>query len=62
MKDQTTLDYLEHCRRIQEIFTDWWDFDNTRIAEMDGKKALKFWKPRKPLFKAISKNCSKVSA
>jgi len=33
--------------------SDWWSFDDRRIADMDGKTALKFWKTWKPILQAI---------
>ena len=32
---------------------DWWRFDKKRIAEMDGKYALEYWKTWKKSLKAI---------
>jgi len=35
--------------------SDWWDFDDKRIMEMDGKKALKYWREYKDfIFKAAA--------
>ena len=39
----------------QHDILDWWKFDNKRILEMEGKKALKWWKVWKPLIKKIIK-------
>ena len=33
------------------LIADWWEFDNKRIAEMDGKTALTFWKKYKAFIK-----------
>ena len=32
---------------------EWWSFDDRKIAEMDGKTALKFWAAWKPLLQQI---------
>jgi len=32
---------------------EWWEFDDRRILEMDGKKALKFWREWKDTIKMI---------
>lgn len=32
---------------------DWWKFDSRTIVEMDGKRALEFWKAWKPALKAV---------
>jgi hypothetical protein len=32
---------------------DWWEFDDKRILEMDGKKALKFWREWKDTIKTL---------
>jgi len=32
---------------------EWWEFDDERILEMDGRKALKFWRKNKELIKQI---------
>ncbi|NZD50496.1 pentapeptide repeat-containing protein [Rhizobium leguminosarum] len=39
------------CQR--HTIAEWWNFDDRRIAEMDGKTALKFWAVWKPLLQAI---------
>jgi len=39
------------CQR--HAIADWWEFDDRRIAEMDGKTALSFWKVWKPLLQQI---------
>jgi len=37
-------------------FEDWWEFDDKKILEMDGKRALKFWRENKEFIKmAIEK-------
>ncbi|MDY0251179.1 MAG: pentapeptide repeat-containing protein [Pseudomonas sp.] len=47
-----TADYLQiGCERHK--ITDWWDFDDERIFNMDGEKALKFWEEWKNLIKKI---------
>ena len=47
-----TFEYLQiGCERHK--ISDWWSFDDRRIAEMDGKTALKFWKENKELIKQI---------
>ena len=47
-----TNEYLQiGCERHQ--IDDWWDFDDTRILQMDGKTALKFWRNNKDLIKTI---------
>ncbi|MEB4589998.1 hypothetical protein VSS37_03310, partial [Candidatus Thiothrix sp. Deng01] len=33
---------------------DWLSFNDRRIAEMDGKRALKFWKLWKPILQEIA--------
>jgi hypothetical protein len=35
----------------KHLIGDWWEFDNKRIAEMDGRKALRFWKDNKDFIK-----------
>ena len=47
-----TFEYLQICCERHKI-SDWWSFDDRRIAEMDGKTALKFWKENKELIKQI---------
>lgn len=37
------------CER--HLITDWWDFDNDRIKEMDGDDALRFWAENKEFIK-----------
>lgn len=39
------------CQRHK--LEEWWDFDDKRILEMDGKKALKFWRSWKPILQQI---------
>ena len=47
-----TADYLQiGCERHK--ITDWWDFDDERIINMDGEKALKFWEEWKNVIKKI---------
>ena len=41
----TSKDMQIGCER--HVISDWWNFDNKRIAEMEGKKALKFWSDNK---------------
>lgn len=46
-----TAEYLQigcQCHKIAE----WWQFDDRAIAEMDGKKALKFWAKYKEFIKS----------
>ena len=33
--------------------SEWWEFDDKRILEMDGDEALKFWRKNKELIKQI---------
>jgi len=33
--------------------SEWWEFDDKRILEMHGKKALKFWRKNKAMIKQI---------
>ena len=45
-----TSKYLQiGCERHK--ISEWWDFDNKRIAGMDGKTALKFWNESKDFIK-----------
>ena len=37
-------------------YTDWWNFDDKRILEMDGKCALNFWDKNKDLLRYMSRN------
>ena len=39
------------CQRHK--IEDWWNFDDARIIEMDGKKALKWWRTWKPILQQI---------
>ena len=39
------------CQRHK--ISEWWGFDDHRIAEMDGKKALKFWREWKDTIRMI---------
>ena len=39
------------CQRHK--ISEWWEFDDHRIAEMDGKKALKFWREWKDTIRMI---------
>ncbi|MDY0271928.1 MAG: pentapeptide repeat-containing protein [Advenella sp.] len=39
------------CQRHK--LEDWWNFDDKRILEMDGKQALKFWRIWKPILQQI---------
>ncbi len=39
------------CQRHK--ISEWWGFDDRRIAEMDGKKALKFWREWKDTIRII---------
>ena len=42
------------CKRYS--IKDWWEFDDKKILEMDGKRALKFWRENKEFIKmAIEK-------
>lgn len=36
---------------------EWWEFDDEQILEMDGEKALKFWRKNKELIKQIIEQC-----
>ena len=47
-----TSDYLQIGCERHEI-TQWWEFDDRRILEMDGKTALQFWGKWKFLIKQI---------
>ena len=47
-----TSDYLQiGCER--HPITEWWEFEDRRILEMDGKRALEFWKVWKPEIKRL---------
>jgi hypothetical protein len=47
-----TAEYLQiGCER--HAITSWWEFDDRRILEMDGREALDFWKKWKPVIKQI---------
>jgi len=47
-----TSEYLQiGCER--HLIADWWNFDNGKIANMDGKQALKFWGASKELIKTV---------
>ena len=37
------------CHKIE----DWWSFDDSRIIEMEGKAALKWWRTWKPILQQI---------
>ena len=37
----------------QHNIAEWWEFDNNRILEMDGKTALKWWRTWKPILQQI---------
>ena len=37
----------------QHSIKEWFEFDNKRILEMEGKKALEFWKKWKPILKQM---------
>ena len=39
------------CQR--HMIGDWWEFDDKRIIEMDGRNALKFWRESKEAIKMI---------
>lgn len=39
------------CQRHK--ISDWWEFDDRRIAEMDGNRALKFWREWKDTIRMI---------
>ena len=39
------------CQR--HSIAEWWEFDDKRILEMDGKTALKWWRIWKPILKQI---------
>lgn len=39
------------CQRHK--IEDWWSFDDTRIIEMDGEKALGWWRTWKPILQQI---------
>ena len=36
---------------------DWFGFDDNRILNMDGKKALKFWRKHKAIIKQVVETC-----
>jgi uncharacterized protein YjbI with pentapeptide repeats len=42
------------CERHE--IEEWWSFDDRRILEMDGRKALKFWREWKDTIRAIIEN------
>ena len=47
-----TAEYLQiGCQR--HAIADWWEFSDGRIIDMDGKKALKFWREWKDTIRAI---------
>lgn len=47
-----TADVLQiGCQR--HPIAEWWEFDDKRILEMDGKTALKWWRVWKPILKQI---------
>ena len=37
----------------QHNIAEWWEFDNNRILEMNGKTALKWWRTWKPILQQI---------
>lgn len=39
------------CQR--HAIMEWWEFDDKRILEMDGKEALKWWRKWKPILQQI---------
>ena len=47
----TAEDMQIGCQR--HAIKEWWEFDDRRIVEMDGKTALKFWRKWKPLLQQI---------
>ena len=47
-----TVDVMQiGCQR--HSIAEWWEFDDKRILEMDGKTALKWWRIWKPILKQI---------
>jgi len=47
-----TVDVMQiGCQRHK--IAEWWEFDNKRILEMDGKTALKWWRTWKPILQQI---------
>jgi len=47
-----TVDVMQiACQR--HSIAEWWEFDDKRILEMDGKTALKWWRIWKPILKQI---------
>ena len=47
-----SFEYLQiGCERHK--ITDWWEFDDTRILNMDGKTALKWWREWKDTLKML---------
>jgi len=47
-----TVDVMQiGCQRHN--IAEWWEFDNKRILEMDGKTALKWWRTWKPILQQI---------
>ena len=47
-----TVDVMQiGCQR--HSIAEWWEFDNKRILEMDGKTALKWWRTWKPILQQI---------
>ena len=54
--DQYVVTYTDTVMQIgcqRHSISDWWSFDDRRIAEMDGKTALKFWSVWKPILQQI---------
>ena len=51
-----TSEYLQIGCELHKI-SEWWSFDDDRIKEMDGEKALDFWTGNKEFIKmAIKKH------
>jgi len=47
-----TVDVMQiGCQR--HSIAEWWEFDDKRILEMDGKTALKWWRTWKPILQQI---------
>ena len=47
-----TVDVMQiGCQR--HSIAEWWEFDDKRILEMDGKTALKWWRIWKPILKQV---------
>jgi hypothetical protein len=47
-----TAEYLQiGCQR--HLISDWWEFDDRRILEMDGRDALKFWREWRDAIRVI---------